>query len=65
MEASRFYAHAQNLSQEIIIAIEKYCAGNNIPWDRRAFETEARMDLDQVGLDALFYGADIFPDALS
>lgn len=65
MEASRFYAHAQNLSQEITTAIEKYCAGNNIPWDRRSFEAEARVDLDQVGRDALFYGADIFPDAVS
>lgn len=65
MEASRFYAHAQQLSQEIGTAIEKYCKNNNIPWDRRSFETEAHVDLDQMGRDALFYGADMFPEALS
>lgn len=62
MVAHEFYAHAHAISQAVFHAIQVYCARAGIPWDAAAFENESDLDLEQLGRDVLFYGADTFPD---
>ncbi|MGV1754901.1 hypothetical protein [Agrobacterium sp. CG674] len=65
MNAGQFFTHATGISAAIQVAIGLYCRANDIPWDAKTFKEESPHDLEEIAKDALFYGAETFPDAAS
>lgn len=61
MTPGEFYQHAHQISVAMMTAVQVYCHRNGIPWDPAAFRASAPHDIEQIGKDALFYGADTFP----
>lgn len=58
-----FLQHAGAIRIAIISAIEGYMIGNGLPFSKDDFIEQKDTDLEQVGKEALFYGAAIVPEA--
>jgi hypothetical protein len=58
-----FYQHAEGIRRAVLSAIEVYFATNGLPFHRDEFVSQKESDLTMVGKEALFYGAEVFPDA--
>lgn len=63
MNHSEFYAHAHGLRQAITDAIGDYLAQKSIPFSKEALLEESKTDIEDLSKMALFYGAEVFPDA--
>lgn len=62
MTHMEFYQHAEGIRQAILTAIEGYLGTNGLPFRRDAFIEQKEVDLTEVGKEALFYGAEVFPE---
>jgi len=63
MTHMEFVQHAGAIRGAIISAIEVYMARNGLPFSKEDFVNQKETDLEQVGKEALFYGASIVPGA--
>lgn len=64
MTQVEFYQHADGLCQAITGAIGVYLAQHQIPFSEEAFNEESSSEIKELSKNALFYGAEVFPDAL-
>lgn len=62
MTHMEFYQHADGIRHAVIAAIEGYCLTRGLPFERERFIDQKEVDLTEVSKEALFYGAEVFPD---
>ncbi|SOC90062.1 hypothetical protein SAMN05216358_0081 [Rhizobium sp. AN5] len=63
MTHMEFYQHTEGLRQAITGAITVYLARNDIPFSQEAFVEQSSTEIEELSKGALFYGAEVFPDA--
>lgn len=63
MKHTEFFTHADGIRQAITDAIGDYLAQNSIPYSEEALLDESGSDIEDLSKMALFYGAEVFPDA--
>lgn len=63
MTHTEFYKHTEGLQQAITGAITGYLARNEIPFSQEAFLDQTSAEIEELSKGALFYGAEVFPDA--
>ena len=57
-----FYSHAQGIRMAVICAIESYFNAHGLPFEVEDFLAQKETDLMDVSKEALFYGAELFPE---
>lgn len=62
MKQAEFYEHAEGLRQAITGAIGVYLAKQKIKFSAEAFIEETASDIEDLSKNALFYGAEVFPE---
>lgn len=62
MNRREFENHLSAYSVFLFDQTERFLAARGLTFDRARFEESASSDIDGLGREVLFYGAQVFPD---
>ncbi|WLR90929.1 hypothetical protein [Shinella zoogloeoides] len=62
VQETRFTASVGTLASTIMTAVEAHFAAEGLPFSRKGFLEQTSTDMQQLCLEAHYFGAEVFPE---